>query len=127
MNIDEEWAEISDFDAWDTEQAMVQHVLEIKHGAIFSFRAECRQDVSEFERRCHIAGLQPLLTIHKVENYPDVHIEMRTVASIEKLKTIMRRVIDSHVMIETLRECPLAENSLEREYECDNDGAARRA
>lgn len=40
---------------------------------------------------------------------------------------IMRQLVDGHVMIETLRECPLAENSLEREYERSSDAMAKHA
>jgi len=127
MYIDEDFAELADLDDWEALPEMRQHLHEVEHGTLFSFRAECRHDVSEFEWRCRAVGFEPILTIYKVENYPDVNVEMQTVAPIEKLKGIMRQVADSHVMIETLRECPLAENSLEREYQCGIDAARKPA
>jgi hypothetical protein len=127
MYIDEDFAEIADLDDCEALQAMRQHLHEIEHGTFFSFRAECRHDVSEFEWRCRAVGLEPIFTIYKVKDYPDVNVEMQTVAPSEKLKGIMRKIADSHVMIETLRECRLVENSLERDYECSVDAVAKPA
>ncbi len=84
---------------------------------IFSFRAESLPDVSEFQKLCHAAGLA--LTWHEQPyiSYPDTAVEVHTDASLQTLQGLMRRVEDGHVMLQTLRQCPLSENSFERDVD----------
>ena len=93
---------------------------------IFSFRAECRKDVDDFlfvSYQLNIAYTSVtvkhgFLNIdNKPVAIPDVDVEVNTHNSevdLEMMRIIARQVIDGHVMLETLRRCPLSENSLER-------------
>ncbi|AXK38526.1 hypothetical protein [Crenobacter cavernae] len=85
--------------------------------AIYSFRAECQADVKRFHQECLKVGLITALQAKPDDQFPDVEVELQTDASLEALRNVMRRVVDGHVMLQTLRECPLAENSLERDYD----------
>ena len=42
---------------------------------------------------------------------------MQCSATLEQLQGILRTIKDAHVMLQTLRPVPLADNSLERDYE----------
>lgn len=80
----------------------------------FSFRAECLEDVRRFQCACLSSRLVVVIPNKLV---PDVDVEVRADASLESLRNAMRRVVDGHVMLQTLRECPLSENPLERNYD----------
>lgn len=43
--------------------------------------------------------------------------EFKSTMSLEELRDALRELEDSHVMLQTLRQCPLAENSQERDYD----------
>lgn len=47
---------------------------------------------------------------------PDVAIELRSTLEVRAVKALPARVEDSDVMIQTLRECPLSENILVRDW-----------
>jgi hypothetical protein len=47
---------------------------------------------------------------------PDVAIEFRSTLEIRAVKALLTLVEESHIMIQTLRECPLSENSLARDW-----------
>lgn len=84
--------------------------------ANFSFRAECAADVDRFQRECARDGI--VATFRQVpdkDGLPDVDVEVTSHAKLADLRGAVRRLVDGHVMLETLRECPLAENSLERD------------
>lgn len=51
------------------------------------------------------------------EGLPDQEIEIRADISYEALLGLIREIPDGHVMLQTLREGPLSENNLERDYE----------
>lgn len=79
---------------------------------VFSFRAECQLDVDRLRE------LLPRGSELKVVPYdlaPDVKVEMTTGMSMGEVSQLMAALPDGHVMLETLREGPLSENSLERE------------
>ena len=82
----------------------------------YSFRAECVLDVSALQTECERAKLSTFAHITPDEVFPDVEIELETDTDLEHLRSLMRKVQDGHVMVQTLRECPLKENSLERDY-----------
>lgn len=84
---------------------------------IFSFRAECTVDVNTFQKECVKAGVITLMRTVPDETFPDVEVELETTSSLEELREVMRRVVDGHVMLQTLRECALADNHLERDYD----------
>lgn len=84
--------------------------------ATFSFRAECSDDANNFQQACQNANLPVNLQVtRRDQRIPDVDIEFEAGTPIEALRDVMREIPDGHVMLETLRECPLAENSLERD------------
>ncbi|MCC7684830.1 hypothetical protein [Janthinobacterium sp. FW305-128] len=83
----------------------------------FSFRAECPSDVKHFQDTCAAAGITIALAAFPDDEFPDVEIEMESAASLETLRNAMREVVDGHVMLQTLRDCRLTENSLERDYD----------
>ena len=65
--------------------------------ATYSFRAECLVDVA-----------RAVLLLHDTD--PDVELEMQSTLEREALAERLGRIEDGHVMVETLRPCPLAEN-----------------
>ena len=81
----------------------------------YSFRAECALDVSALQTECERAKLSTFAHITPDEVFPDVEVELEADTDLEHLRSLMRKVQDGHVMVETLRECPLKENSLQRE------------
>lgn len=87
--------------------------------AFFSFRAECPADVIEFERACALAKITTSLAQRPDGTYPDVEVELESPVSIDVLRNVMRGVVEGHVMLQTLRECRLKDNSLERDYDLE--------
>ena len=83
----------------------------------YSFRAECQEDVERFNEECLKAGLMTQWHAKPDEQFPDVEVELQADASLDTLRNVIRQVVDGHVMLQTLRECSLAENSLERDYD----------
>lgn len=84
----------------------------------FSLRAECGNDMARFISAVESQGH----AIHSVvrpdaNGFPDVDVEIRTDANLEQLQEALRSVEDAHVMLQTLRQVPLAENSLRRDYD----------
>lgn len=89
---------------------------------IYSFRAECLDDIKEFQRQCVVAGLAISMRVKTgILNMPeppsDPEVEMESAVSLETLQGVMRQVVDGHVMLQTLRACPLSDNTLERDYD----------
>jgi hypothetical protein len=85
---------------------------------VFSFRAECPADVKAFQAGAAQANLPVAirqLTVER-EAFNDTEVEFQSTATLDELRNVMREVIDGHVMAETLRGVPLADNSLERTY-----------
>jgi hypothetical protein len=84
---------------------------------VFSFRAECRHDADAFIRAAEQVGIAANATIHPdTSGLPDVDVEATFDANLEQLRAVVRQVHESHVMLQTLRELPLADNTLERDY-----------
>ncbi len=50
---------------------------------------------------------------------PDIGFEFQSTATLEQLRDAMREVIDSHVMLQTLRAVPFSENSLGRDFDLE--------
>lgn len=88
----------------------------------FSFRAECRPDVDQFLARCAAKNFNVKVDIFPHgEGFPDVKVDMIADATIEQLRQTMGEVQDGHVMYQTLRQVPLAQNNLHRDYDLDLD------
>lgn len=84
----------------------------------YSFRAECPDDVEKFHQQCLNSGLiTAMRSTSNTDGLRDVEVEMETEASLETIRGLMRKVIDGHVMLQTLKDCPLADNMLERDYD----------
>jgi hypothetical protein len=83
----------------------------------FSFRAECIEDVKSFRTALDKAGVIYVITVSDDADFPDVEVELSAEVTLEQLRGLMRAVVDGHVMLQTLRPCVLADNSLERDYE----------
>lgn len=91
----------------------------------FSLRAEFGQDVEQFYDRV-IATNPQIFTARSIPLFfkdgltsGEVAVEMRTTLGLEDLRNILREQIDSHVMLQTLRELPLSQNKCERDYSID--------
>ena len=85
----------------------------------FSFRAECPADVAEFKSACAAAGVTTSLSVQPDGEFPDVEVELEASVTLAALRDVMRSVVDGHVMLQTLRECRLKDNALERDYELE--------
>lgn len=84
----------------------------------FSFRAECPHDVEEFQREWGQKRIKTSMTMKRPDlSLPDVEVEIETESDLATLRGSMQTVEDGHVMVQTLRECPLKDNSLERNYD----------
>ncbi len=84
-----------------------------KPASTYSFTAEAAIDVQRFLDECRKAGVE--IELREMGG----GCEIITTASLKKLRAIMRRVVDGHVMLSTLRPCPFAENSLERDWDIE--------
>lgn len=87
----------------------------------YSMRAECSSDVEKFVTRSRQACHEIThATIHRMRvsrtTLPDITFEFDSDATLGQLQQVLAGIVDSHVMVETLRACPLSENSLERNY-----------
>ncbi len=87
----------------------------------YSCRAECWCDVQGVLNAFSASGLPYQVVACRVDDphewLPGYELEIRTTAGRGTILALMRTIDDTHVMRETLRACPLAENSLERERE----------
>lgn len=79
----------------------------------FSYHSECAEDSIEFKKKCHDAGI--ITIINTTVGNPDQDVELDTVASLEQLRDIARTIPDGHILLQTLRECTLKDNSLIRD------------
>ncbi|WAT32135.1 hypothetical protein [Pseudomonas sp. GXZC] len=85
---------------------------------LFSMRAECLVDFNRFFELVKPEGLILEYTMHPdADGFPDVEIEFTSDSTLGKLSDAIRRVPDGHTMLQTLRPMPLAENSMERDYD----------
>ena len=80
---------------------------------IYSFRAECQLDVDEFIR---ITGVS-IRQLRKDPLFPDVEVEVESAFDLGMLVAFTERVEDAHVIRQTIRACPLSDNSLDRIWE----------
>lgn len=83
---------------------------------IFSFRAECQEDVDALIEAATLAEIEMLIHAYPDKVFPDVDVEITTEATKEILMKLIRLTDDAHVMRQTLRAVPLKENSLTRDF-----------
>ncbi len=85
----------------------------------YSGRADCQQDVLDFINTL-FRGSNRVLHVFIMPDgkLPDTLFEFG-LAQLDNqaLLDILENQQDSHVMMETLRQCPLSENSYQREYD----------
>ena len=90
---------------------------------VFSFRAECLNDVRVWQRLLSTmstaGGSVEITEYNKHFEIPDVVVEIYTPCSLETMLNVMRMVPDGHVMLQTLRACSKTQNSLERNYDAE--------
>jgi hypothetical protein len=92
--------------------------------AVFSFRAECQHDVTEFQKTLRNLNHVFQLTTHpllldirngKTLDIGELKVELEIDLTLIQVREIMFQQIDTHVMVESLRAVPLAENDLSRD------------
>jgi hypothetical protein len=93
--------------------------------SVFSFRAESHVDIERFKQAATDAGIVLTIAVQDGAVFSDCQIE--TSAPLGSLRRVLDGVPDGHVMLETLRECPLVENSLERGALNERNGLDTRA
>ena len=97
-----------------------EHYQEPKPWPTFSFRAECSRDLNAFIQQAVDADIDlDIRQITVTDPINEPHVEFRTDVSLKLLRNLLRTITDSHVMLQTLREEPLSENSLERDYDLE--------
>jgi hypothetical protein len=80
---------------------------------VYRFRAECQHDVDELR---HLLGAKlDRITIINSPPFPDVEVELEIGLSLEEIRDVMRRVVDGHVMVQTIARSE--EYTGERDYE----------
>lgn len=85
---------------------------------VFSFRAECLVDVETFVHCLANAGVSATIDYHRPGAecpIPDVIAEFKSDAPLDDLREAARMVPDGHVIVQTLRQCLLSQNTLERD------------
>jgi len=85
-------------------------------GQIYSLRAESESDAKRFLDEAETDVLVLSNAVHPVQNgFPNVEIELVSNATLDQVRSVIRRMPEGHVMLQTLRQVPLAGNSLERD------------
>jgi hypothetical protein len=80
---------------------------------VYRFRAECQADVDELRRL--LSTKIDRITIVNSPPFPDVEVEVEVDLSLEELRDTMRRVVDGHVMVQTVARN--SEYTGERDYD----------
>lgn len=83
--------------------------------AIFSFRAECFHDVQEALAHVRDFPVSEMRIIFP-DGFLDTKVELTADTDLETVMAALRAVPDGHVMVQTVRQCPLSENSFERDW-----------
>ncbi|MFK4706071.1 hypothetical protein ABIC83_002910 [Roseateles asaccharophilus] len=83
----------------------------------FSCRAECQVDIQRLHAALKAQNISYEIrsSAYLQEGLPDVGVDLRAATTLEALRAAVATVDDGHVMVETLREVPLARNSLQRQ------------
>lgn len=102
------------------------YTININGGNLFSFRAECAYDIETLrcrllaDRRVFIMDIFPMPLRgpagEKID-VPDCGAEITIDMTLQELRDFMYLQQDTHVMTQTLRQCPRSKNSFERDYQ----------
>lgn len=89
----------------------------------YSCRFECSEDYTTFVVAAHKRDVLVCTSEANHDNpegyeypLPDFYVGFRSDADLETLQGILRKGPDLHVGLQTLRQVPLKDNSLERDY-----------
>lgn len=106
----------------------IDQYMEFTHPmTTYSCRFECPQDVTQFILLAYTNGVK--VFIHSVNQaevkdtggsiyfLPDTAVEFTSPSGLDVLQNVLRQGIDLHVALQTLRSCPLLQNSLKRDYD----------
>ena len=80
---------------------------------IYSFRAECETDIERLLAAFEGKGAY-IYYGDIAEGFPDQKAELGCDLECHEVLTVVMSVPDSHVIVETLKQCPITENDLER-------------
>ncbi|MNZ64244.1 hypothetical protein D3C78_824110 [compost metagenome] len=90
----------------------------------YSFRLECSEDYTAFiveAAKQEVQVVTSELSLLRMEGnqypLPDTYVEFVSEAPLEKLRDILRNIVDSHVALQTLKQVPLKNNDLKRDYD----------
>lgn len=86
--------------------------------SLFSFRAECPNDIRDFLNAFTQNKPDAVLIVTngvRDAGFPDCMFELVTDVDLETVRDIMRLVQDGHVMVQSLRQLPMSENSMKRD------------
>jgi hypothetical protein len=81
--------------------------------SVYRFRAECLPDVDELMRL--LGAKFKKITIVISPPFPDVKAELEIGLDLTELRNVMRRVVDGHVMVQTVARTE--EYTGERDYD----------
>ncbi len=81
----------------------------------FKFRAECISDVDSLKGVLRKRGKRIRMTIDEEPPWIDVDVEIETTETLDTIKQAMRKVVDGHVMLQTI--APKDEYTGERRYD----------
>lgn len=76
----------------------------------FSFQAANQQEIDKFKNECATAGIKVDLT-----EFPDNQVELVADKDLTMMQMVAR-IAAPNQLLQTLRECPLKDNSLERDH-----------
>lgn len=90
--------------------------------AYYSFRAESTSDAILFFHNALIHAIQKdehfgALQVGTDPLYQEPVVEFRSTLRLETLRSIVRQQQDAHVILQTLRPVPLAQNDCKRDYD----------
>lgn len=107
-NKPQEWDQVTDNDPAD----------KARPHNVFSFRADFPADVEEFFATCNDSGIVVIAPSRRElqAGFPDVAVQFESTGhvTVDQLRSAAAGVLDLHVVLETLRAVPLADNPLER-------------
>lgn len=83
--------------------------------AVFSFSADTREDVRQFQSALKKADLVFEIEIIPNETHTGFYVELLADVTLDGLRNIMRNLINGEFMLQTLRQCSFEENSFERD------------
>jgi hypothetical protein len=84
---------------------------------VYSFRAECPHDLEQLTIALQLRDVSCSIVATQGRGLPDCTAEIETEVALDIIRDVMRGVEDGHVMVQTLRACPLRDNSLERDFD----------